>query len=83
MKGTQWQYHLTEDEENDRHELHIRLSHGRAMVIDLNQGGDIQARVTHDLGYIPRLLELARLFPYRLIGPRKKAEWITAQRSQD
>ncbi len=83
MKGTQWQYHLTEDEENDRHELHIRLSHGRAMVIDLNQGGDIQARITHDLGYIPRLLELARLFPYRLIGPRKKAAWITAQRSQD
>ena len=83
MQGTKWQYHLTEDEEDARHELHIRLSHGKAMVIDLNQSGNIPERISHDTGYIPRLLELARLFPYRLTGPRKKAEWITSPMSED
>jgi len=77
--GKKWQYHLTEDEEDGRRELHIRLSRGRAMIIDLNQGGDIKARIDHDLGYVPRLAELAKLFPYRLTGPRKKVEWITAK----
>ena len=78
MQGKSCQYHLTEDDEGGRRELHIRLSRGRAMIIDLNQGGDIKARIDHDMGYIPRLVELARLFPYRLTGPRKKVEWITA-----
>ena len=78
FKGKKWQYHLTEDEESGRRELHIRLSHGRSMIINLNQGGNVLSRVEHDMGYIPRLLELAKLFPYRLTGPRKKVEWITA-----
>ena len=79
MQGTKWQYHLTEDEEEGRRDLHIRLSHGKGMIIDLNQGGDLKARIAHDLGYIPQLLELAKMFPYRLTGPRKKAKWITSQ----
>ena len=79
--GKKWQYHLTEDEEEGRCELHIRLSRNRAMIIDLRQGGDIKARIDHDMAYIPRLAELAKLFPYRLTGPRKKVEWITAPRS--
>lgn len=82
FQGKKWQYHLTEDEDNGRRELHIRLSRGRSMIIDLNQGGDIKARIDHDMGYIPRLAELAKLFPYRLTGPRKKVEWITADRSE-
>ena len=80
MEGKSCQYHLTEDEEAGRRELHIRLSRGRAMIIDLNQGGDLKSRIEHDMGYIPRLVELAKLFPYRLTGPRKKIEWITADR---
>ena len=48
------------------------------MIIDLNQGGDLKSRIVHDMGYIPRLVELAKLFPYRLTGPRKKVKWITA-----
>ena len=76
--GTKWQYHLTEDDEDGRRELHVRLSRCRAMIIDLSQGGDIKARIEHDMAYIPRLVELAKLFPYRLTGPRKKVEWITA-----
>ena len=78
MQGTKWQYHLTEDEEDGRRELHIRLNRGKAMIIDLNQGGDLKARIAHDMGYIPQLLELAKMFPYRLTGPRKKAKWTTA-----
>ena len=76
--GKKWQYHLIEDEEDGRRELHIRLPHGKAMIINLNQGGDIMARIEHDLAYIPRLAQLADLFPYRMTGPRKKVEWITA-----
>ena len=53
------------------------------MIINLNQGGDVLARVEHDMGYIPRLLELAKLFPYRMTGPRKKIEWITAPRTTE
>ncbi len=78
LMGKKYQYHLTEDEEDGRRELHIRLNGGRSMIIDLNQGGDIDKRIDHDTGYIPRLMELARLFPYRMTGPRKKVEWITA-----
>ena len=78
FKGKKWQYHLTEDEEEGRRELHIRLSRGKAMIIDLNQRGDVFSRIDHDLAYIPRLAELAKLFPYRLTGPRKKVEWITS-----
>ena len=78
MQGTKWQYHLTEDEEDGRRELHIRLNRGKAMIIDLNHGGDLKARIAHDMGYIPQLLELAKMFPYRLTGPRKKAKWITS-----
>ena len=78
FKGKKWQYHLTEDEEEGRRELHIRLSRGKAMIIDLNQGGDVFSRIDHDMAYIPRLAELAKLFPYRLTGPRKKVEWITS-----
>ena len=78
FKGKKWQYHLTEDEEEGRRELHIRLSRGKAMIIDLNQGGDVFSRIDHDMTYIPRLAELAKLFPYRLTGPRKKVEWITS-----
>ena len=77
--GTKYQYHLTEDKEGGRCELHIRLNGGRAMIIDLNQGGDIGRRISHDMDYIPRLVELAKLFPYRLTGPRKKVKWITAK----
>ena len=83
FKGKKCQYHLTEDEETGRRELHIRLSQGRSMIINLNQGGDVLARVEHDMGYIPRLLELAKLFPYRMTGPRKKVEWITAPRTTE
>ena len=78
FQGKKWQYHLTEDEEEGRRELHIRLSRGKAMIIDLSQGGDIKGRITHDMAYITRLVELAKMFPYRLTGPRKKVEWITA-----
>lgn len=80
MSDKPFQYHLTEDEEEEgnRKDLHIRLSRGRSMIIDLNQDGDIRARINHDMAYIARLIELAKLFPYRLVGPRKKAEWITA-----
>ncbi len=80
MSDKPFQYHLTEDEEEEgnRRELHIRLSRGRSMIIDLNQDSDIRARINHDMAYIARLIELAKLFPYRLVGPRKKAEWITA-----
>ena len=81
--GTKYQYHLTEDEEEGRRELHIRLNGGRSMIIDLNQGGDIGQRISHDMDYIPRLVELAKLFPYRLTGPRKKVKWITAPRTED
>ena len=79
--GKRCQYHLTEDEEDGRRELHVRLSRGKSMIIDLNQGGDIKARIGHDLAYAPRLAELARMFPYRLTGLRKKVEWITASKS--
>ena len=71
-------YHLTEDEESGRRELHIRLNGGKAMIIDLNRSGDLNARLNHDLAYISRLQELAKMFPYRLTGPRKKVEWITS-----
>lgn len=80
MQGQRLQYHLTEDEEDGRRELHIRMNCGKAMIIDLTQGGDIHSLITHDLAYIPRLMELSKLFPYRLTGPRKKVEWITASR---
>ena len=80
FQGKKWQYHLTEDEEEGRCELHIRLSRGKAMIIDLSQGGDIKGRIAHDMAYITRLVELAKMFPYRLTGPRKKVEWITAPR---
>ena len=82
FQGKPHHYHLTEDEEDGRHELHIRLNQGRSMIIDLNQCGDIKARLDHDLAYIPRLIELAKLFPYRLTGPRKKIEWITAPKKE-
>ena len=80
MSDKPFHYHLTEDEEEEgnRRDLHIRLSRGRSMIIDLNQDSDIRARINHDMAYIARLIELAKLFPYRLVGPRKKAEWITA-----
>ncbi len=81
--GKRHQYHLVEDEEDGRRELHIRLNRGRSMVIDLNQGGDLKSRLDHDMAYIPRLMELAKLFPYRLTGPRKKVEWITAPAAND
>ena len=81
--GKKWQYHLTEDAEEGRRELHIRLSRGRSMIIDLNQGGDVKARIEHDMAYIPRLAELAKLFPYRLTGPKKKVEWITASKTDN
>ena len=83
FEGKKWQYHLTEDDEDGRQELHIRLSHGRSMIIDLSKGGDVLARIEHDTAYIPRLLELAKLFPYRLTGPRKKVDWITAPRTDE
>ena len=82
FQGKKWQYHLTEDEEEGRCELHIRLSRGKAMIIDLSQGGDIKGRIAHDMAYITRLAELAKLFPYRLTGPRKKVEWITAPKAE-
>ena len=86
MLGKKWQYHLTEDVEdegNNRRQLHIRLSRGRSMIIDLNNCSDINARIQHDMGYIPRLVELARLFPYRLTGPRKQVKWITAPKNEE
>ena len=89
FEDTKWQYHLVEEEKDEeekkdeRRELHIRLSRGKAMIIDLNNGGDIEARIKHDMAYIPRLVELAKLFPYRLTGPRKKVQWITAPRNEE
>lgn len=83
LEGQRMQYHLTEDEEDGRRELHIRLGYGKSMIIDLNRGGDVKSRITHDLAYVTRLRELAQLFPYRLIGPRKKVEWITAPRNDN
>ena len=83
FQGKKWQYHLTEDEEEERCELHVRLSRGKAMIIDLNQCGNPKARIEHDMGYIPRLAELAKMFPYRITGPRKKAEWITASMNEE
>ena len=83
LQGKKLQYHLIEDDETKRYELHIRLNGGRAMIINLNQSGDITARVKHDIAYLPRLVELGRLFPYQLIGPRKKTQWITAPRSEE
>ena len=83
FKDKKWQYHLTEDEEDGRRELHIRLSRARAMIIDLTKDNDIKARIDHDIAYIPQLVKLAKLFPYRLTGPRKKVEWITATRDED
>ena len=82
MQSGQLQYHLTEDEEEGRRELHIRLNRGKAMIIDLKQGGDVKSRITHDLAYVTRLVELSKMFPYRLIGPKKKVEWITASRNE-
>jgi len=82
FKGKKWQYHLAEDDENGRRELHIRLNGGRSMIIDLNQGSDVKARIAHDMQYVPRLMELGKLFPYRMTGPRKKALWITAERDK-
>ena len=78
MQESRLWYHLIEDEEEGRRELHIRLNRGKAMVIDLSQGNDVKSRVNHDLTYITRLVELGKMFPYRLIGPRKKVEWTTA-----
>ena len=83
LQGKKLQYHLTEDEETGQHDLHIRLNRGRAMIINLNQGGDLETRIRHDMAYIPRLVELGKLFPYRLIGPRKKAQWITSPLDSD
>ena len=82
FQGKRIQYHLTEDEETGQCLLHIRLNHGRAMVIDLKQADNLEKRLEHDLGYIPRLIELGDMFPYRLVGPLKKAEWITAKSEQ-
>ena len=83
FQGKKWQYHLTEDEEEGRRELHIRLSRGKAMIIDLSQGGDIKGRIAHDMAYITRLVELAKMFPYRLTGPRQTVEWFTAPKSEE
>ena len=82
MQSGQLRYHLTEDEEEGRRELHIRLNRGKAMIIDLKQGGDVKSCITHDLAYVTRLVELSKMFPYHLIGPKKKVEWITASRSE-
>ena len=81
LEGQHVQYHLSEDEEEGRRELHIRLGGGRSMIIDLAHGCDVTTRITHDMSYVTRLRELARLFPYRLTGPKKKVEWITSSRS--
>ena len=43
----------------------------------------IEARIRHDMTYIPRLAELAKMFPYSLTGPRKKIEWITSPRTNE
>ena len=81
MQGSKCQYHLTEDEEEGRRELHIRLSRGKSMIIDLSRERDAESRIRHDMAYIPRLVELGKMFPYRMTGPRKKVEWITAKRA--
>lgn len=83
FQGKSLQYHLTEDKENDCRRLHIRVSRMRSMIIDLNRAKDPIALINHDMAYIPRLAELAKLFPYRLTGPRKNVEWITAPRSEE
>ena len=83
FQGKPWQYHLTEDNENDCRALHIRVSRMRSMTIDLNRTKDPIALIDHDMAYIPRLAELAKLFPYRLTGPRKHVEWITAPRREE
>ena len=83
FQGKSWQYHLTEDKENDCRALHIRVSRMRSMIIDLDKVQDPIALIDHDMAYIPRLAELAKLFPYRLTGPRKNVEWITAPKSEE
>ena len=83
FQGKKWQYHLTEDDETGKRELHIRLSRERAMIIDLNHGSNVAGRIEHDMAYIPQLAKLARLFPYRLTGPKKKVKWITAPMAND
>ena len=83
FQGKHIQYHLSEDEETGGNLLHIRLNRGKAMVINLNKCGDIEKRIKHDLAYAPRLVELANLFPYRLIGPQKKVKWITSTRDNN
>ncbi|MBQ6079874.1 MAG: hypothetical protein IJK93_06305 [Muribaculaceae bacterium] len=83
FQGKSWQYHLTEDKENDCRALHIRVSRMRSMIIDLDRVHDPIALIDHDMAYIPRLAELAKLFPYRLTGPRKNVEWITAPKSEE
>lgn len=93
LEGKKWQYHLTEgfdiDEEEIgkedssvkiRQQLHIRLPRGKAMIIDLGLATAAQ-RIAHDTAYIPRLVELSRMFPYSVTGPRK-VEWTTAPRDQ-
>ena len=89
FQGKKWQYHLTEEEDNEedkvkgRCELHVRLSRGKAMIIDLSNCNDIEGRIRHDMAYIPHLAELAKMFPYNLTGPRKKVEWITSPRTEE
>lgn len=85
LEGKRWQYHLTEGFDPDgeigmRQQLHIRLPRGKAMIIDLGLATAAD-RIAHDTGYIPRLTELLRLFPYSITGPRK-VEWTTAPRDQ-
>jgi len=82
MAASKLQYHLTEDQEEGRRELHIRLKRGKSMIIDLNKGAEVQSRITHDLAYVGRLMELSDLFSYRLVGPKKKVEWITSPRGE-
>jgi len=77
--GKPWHYHLVEDEA--RREVHVRLSNGMSMIIDVSDAADVAQRLEHDMGYANELVTLRRQFPYRMTGSRK-VEWITASKEE-
>jgi len=80
--GKKVQYHLTETDKPKVCRVHVRLPQGRSMIIDLNGAPDVNARLQHDTAYISELVELGRMFSYRLIATRD-LEWVTAPSNID
>ena len=78
--GKPWYYALVENVEDDEpavRDVHVRLCNGMSMIIDLRDATDVDTRLENDMAFIDQLVELRRLFPYRLTGGRK-VEWVTA-----